>query len=113
MGLPEEIVVGGVRREERLQRSHEHAGRVTGTDDTSPLCEDDAVVRRTRVERPAMRDREVSYVLGDDRPSFRHGQSQEIQVAAPTKVIAFGNCDDVVTPAAKLGSDSRIVMLVE
>ena len=60
-----------------------------------------------------MRDGEIPHVLGDDGPSFHHGQSQEIQVGKPTEVIALRNRDDVVAPTAKLGSDSGIVVLVE
>ena len=86
---------------------------MTDTGNAAPLREDHAVVRCPRVEVPPVGDGEITHILGDDRPSFRHGQTQEIWVVSPTEVIAFGYCDDVVTPTAKLGSDSGIVMLVE
>ncbi len=113
VSLIAEIVVGGVRVEEILERPHERSGRVTGTNDAGSLREDDAVVLCARVEGPPVRDGEVPHVLGDDGPTLQHGQSQKIEVGSPAKVIAFANRDDVVTPTAKLGGDSGIVVLVE
>lgn len=100
MGLIAEIVLGGVRLEEILQHPHERSRPATGTDDAAPLREDDPEVRCPRVEGPPVRDREIPHVLGDDGQSFRRRQPQEVQVGEAKKVVAFGNCDDVVAPTA-------------